>query len=279
MTGGRNDRDPGGHLVARRRRLGDAGALGGAVLFFCVEGAKVCAAGVVTQVTGLAEDSVSGELENKLSNPTDDVRQVPNVAGPLCHMLLLRIEELSMSVTGWVLFADWEELQRQFRDDPDWSKARRFDEEMRQEDDWWPARFHAEEWNPGDWIGSWNAAWEASRQYDRLRKGLDAGTRGVLDRIAGAFFWEGGSAPPDIPGFRPYVAIGNVLGPQTVEELAGLAESLDLEALREPFWRRCRPEPSGWIRSFEDFRDYLKQWLDMLRGARGSGKAVVLWVA
>ena len=182
-----------------------------------------------------------------------------------------------MSVNGSIIFAEWEELQRQFRDDPDAIKATQFDEEFRQVEGW-PDRFNSEDWHPADWNSSWNAAYQASEQYDRLRKGLDAKSRCVLDRILGAFFWEGGSSPPDIPGFQPSEGVGNVLSPATVEELAGLADSLDLEALREPFAKRFRPT-SDWISNFEDFRDYLKQWLEMLRGARRSGKAVVLWIA
>ena len=100
-----------------------------------------------------------------------------------------------MSVTGWVVLADWEELREQFRDDPDASKAFQFYEEYEQEEGW-PARFDAERWNPADWNSSWKAACEASRQYDRLRKGLDAGTRGALDRILGA---SSGRAVPHLP--------------------------------------------------------------------------------
>ncbi len=143
----------------------------------------------------------------------------------------------------------------------------------------WPERFNAESWRPEDWIGSWNAAFQAASAYDRVRKLLDVRTRDALDRILSAFFWEGGTVPPDLVGLEPSEGISNVLSPGTVAGMADLADSLDLETLRAPFAKRCRLDQDGWLRSFEDFRDYLKQWLDMLRGARDSGKAVVLWVA
>jgi hypothetical protein len=178
-----------------------------------------------------------------------------------------------MCVTYRIILADWDALQRQWRDDPDALQAPGFFE------DGWPERFAARDWSPPGWVGSGNAAFEAQTAYDRLRKGLDGPTCDALDRILGAFFWEGGDVKPDLPGFEPGEGIANVLAPETVAELAGLADAIDLEALREPVTRRCRLEGTGWVGTFEEFRDYIQQWLDMLREARDSGLAAVLWVA
>jgi hypothetical protein len=168
---------------------------------------------------------------------------------------------------------DWDELQRQWRDDPRAMRDSSFSE------DGWRERFAAQDWWPPDWIWSGKAASEARTAYDRLRDGLEAPTREALDRILGTFFWEGGAARPDLPGFEPGEGLANVLSPRTVAELANLADSIDLEALRDPVSRRCQLRGKGPIGTFEKFRDYIKQWLDMVRYARDSGRAVVLWVA
>jgi hypothetical protein len=178
-----------------------------------------------------------------------------------------------MGVSGSVFFADWDELQRWWRDDPAALRSRAFSEEG------WRDRFQVEDWWPEDWIHSWNVATEAGQVYDRLRGDLDARTRDALDRLLGTLFWEGRPVPPDLPGFEPGEGLGVVLGPQAVGEMAELAGSLDLESLRGPFAERCRKGLGRRVRRFEDFRDYVAQWLTMFQGARDSGKALVLWIA
>jgi hypothetical protein len=179
-----------------------------------------------------------------------------------------------MGVSGSIILADWAELQRQWREAPGAIQEPGFFEEG------WPDSFLAQSWRPEGWISSWNAASQAALAYDRLRKGLDPETRAGLDRILGAFFWEGGTTSPDLPGFEPSEGISNVLGPSTVDSMVDFADSMDLETLREQFSKRCRKKDlGGWIGSFDDFRDYVSQWLAMLRAAKESGRAVVLWVA
>ena len=178
-----------------------------------------------------------------------------------------------MGVSYSVLLMNWDALQRQWRDDPEAMYRSSFSE------DGWRERFGVQDWWPPNWIGSGNAAFQAQTAYDRLRKGLDAQTREALDRILAQFFWEGGTATPDLPGFEPTEGLSNVLSPRTVAELAALADTIDLEALRDPVARRCRLDGTGWVGTFEEFRDYLEQWLEVVRGARDSGQAVVLWVA
>jgi hypothetical protein len=178
-----------------------------------------------------------------------------------------------MSVEYHVFLLDWDELQRQWRDDPQALDEPEFHEEG------WPARFAHEDWNPDGWIDSGHAASEASAAYDDLRKGLDARTRDPFDRILGAFFWDGGVVTPDLPGLEPSEGISHVLSPGTVAAMADVARALDLEELRAPFAQLCHPFSEGWIADFEAFRDYVKQWLDMLGAARDTGKALVLWVA
>jgi hypothetical protein len=185
------------------------------------------------------------------------------------------VAESPMSVTGHVIFVDWVEIERQWRDDPDTFAESEFIDM----DEGWPARFRAEDWEPENWIESWKAAVEADDAYAQLRDGLDLKSRLALDRILAPFFWTGKPHETDLPGFVPGEGIVNVLNPDTVARLAALAGSIDLESCREPFERRCRPDSGGWIRDFDDFRHYVRQWLDMLDAARRSGKAVVLWVA
>jgi hypothetical protein len=182
-----------------------------------------------------------------------------------------------MGVTGHVIFADWAEIQQQWADHPEaFAEAEFIDWD---EDEGWPARFRAEHWSPGNWIDSWRAASEADQAYSQLRDGLNLKSRLVLDRLLAPFFWTGKPHEQELPGFVPGEGIASVLSPDTVGRLAVLAESIDWETCREAFLRRCRPDPHGWIRGFEVFRDYVSQWLDMLKAARSSGKAIVLWVA
>jgi hypothetical protein len=178
-----------------------------------------------------------------------------------------------MSVNGHVILADWPALERRWRDDP---KAFE-DPEFFWDEQSSPLR--SESWDADDWVADWSAACEASCLYDRLRKKLDRGTRDKLDRLLGPFFWEKGAHTPDLPGLIPTEGLSNVLSPHSVDAMVRVAESLDLEGLREPFERHCRPDQGGWVCDFETFRDYIDQWLKMLRVARASGKAVVLWVA
>jgi hypothetical protein len=180
-----------------------------------------------------------------------------------------------MSVTGHIILADWPLLERRWHADPD--------SLCHGEPLWegWPEGSEPESWDPDNWIDSWNAAAEVGWAYERLRKDLDPPTREAFDRVLGAFsLWDYPAEPPDLPGFEPGEPIARIFSPRTVERLSAIAEPLDLEALCQPYARRPRPSWAvNWFPAFEEFRDYLRQWFDMLRAASASGKAVILYVA
>lgn len=180
-----------------------------------------------------------------------------------------------MGVTGYIVLADWPVLHRRWGADPDSIyEGERF---------WqgWPEGSEPEDLNPEGWIDSWHAAAEVGWAYDRLRKGLAPPTRAAFDRVLGAFgLWDAPGEPPDLPGFEPSEPIARIMGPATIAALSAIAETLDPEELRQPYEKWPRPSWAvGWFTTFEEFRDYLGQWFEVLRAARASGKALILWVA
>ena len=183
-----------------------------------------------------------------------------------------------MSVTGHVIFVDWPAIRDHWRVNPGPFRRENFwDEEA---DNPWPPRFQAESWRLDDWIDSWKCAFQAGEYYVALRRDLSVPDRTRWDRLVAVFFQiNRNPASYDLPGFEPDEGVANIISPASVACLVDEIEQVDLERLRLPFETRCRPDPDYWLKTFDEFRDYIRQWFEAVEAAHRSGKALVLWVA
>ncbi len=183
-----------------------------------------------------------------------------------------------MSVTGYLIFVDWTAIASQWQDDPQAFRGDGFwDDEA---DNPWPPRFRAEYYEPDDWVDSWKCAARADEFFTELRGDLDKAERTRWDELFGVFLQiDRRPTGYDLPGFQPDVGIANIISPASVTRLVGTIREINIDRLQVPFEARCRPDPDWWLKSFDEYRGYIRQWFAAFEAAHRSGKAVVLWVA
>jgi hypothetical protein len=171
-------------------------------------------------------------------------------------------------------FVSWPELVERFN-----ARPNRADFLFRSEDaeEPWVERIHL-------WTDSPTAAERASDVYDKLRAYLAPDVRAKFDRLLGVFFWWNRADPwraptvfQDLSDEADREAFAVTMKPESVARHLALWDPAAFEQLRGPFQVEF-PRGVEHFEDFDEFVEYVRVWVGLLRDAGNRGRGLVVSV-